>query len=195
MSVYSLLALLITGVIGVASPTDRGRYFLSRYIKLIFIVTVITVFILSGYFTFKQYETWANDPLAQFLLPPYQSLNYFISYSLIQFFAPYLISLVVALLFLKVTLSLNRKSGEIFFEEEEPYLAATSIFLVGHPGWLIYVVALIAVYLLLHTTYYLLQKKSERLPLYYLWAPTAFFVILLNEYWLSTINWWQLLVI
>lgn len=89
--------------------------------------------------------------------------------------------------------ALNKKFGERFFEEEEPYLAALSIFLTGHPGWLVYLVVLITMYFLLHTTYYLLQRKTARLPLYRLWAPIAFFVILLNEFWLGETSFWQLL--
>ena len=192
---FSLVALFVTGMIGVAPLFNRGRYFLKRYSKLFFFAIIAIIFSLGSYYSFRQYGDWLHDPLGKFLLPPYQDPGYFAFYSLIHFFAPHLVSLVFALLILRITTTFNKRSGGIFFEKEEPYLAAVSLFLVGHPGWLIYLIALILIYSLLHTAYYLLQRKTIRLPLYHLWAPTAFFVILINEYWLSNTHWWQLLTI
>ncbi|MDP3991815.1 MAG: hypothetical protein Q8P66_02895 [Candidatus Colwellbacteria bacterium] len=180
-------------MIGIASPFNRGRYFLERYSKLIFLAAVVIIFSLGSYYSLKQYTVWLGDPLTKLLLPPHQDIGYFAFYSLTRFFAPYLISLVFALLILWVAVAANKKSGGIFFEKGEPYLAATSLFLVGHPGWLIYLVALISVYFILHTSYFILRREATRLPLYHLWVPTAFFVILINEYWLSSTYWWALL--
>ncbi|MBI2594725.1 MAG: hypothetical protein HYW38_00465 [Candidatus Colwellbacteria bacterium] len=190
---FTLVALSVTGAIGIASLTNKGRYFLGRYSKLIFLAAIILIFSFSGYFSFKQYEFWLSDPLAKFLLPPYQNLGYFTLYSLIRFFTPYLVSLAFALLLLQTATAFNRKKEGVFFEKEEPYLAAVSLFLVGHPGWLVYLVILILIYFILHTSYFILQRRTARLPLYYLWAPTAFFVIILNEYWISHTPWWGLL--
>lgn len=188
-----MAALLVAGVIGIASLFDQGRYFLRHYIKLIFLASIIIVFSLGSYFSFQQYKSWQDDSLAKFLLPPHQGIDYFVSYSLVHFFAPYLISLIIALLFMRTATIFNRRRGEVFFEKEEPYLAAISFFLVGHPGWLIYLIVLILIYLLIHASRFVIRRQSERLPLYHLWAPTTVFVILLNEYWLSSTQWWPLL--
>ena len=174
---------------------DGGRDFLLRYSWLIFALAAAVVFSIGAYLAFWQYELWQSDPLTRFLLPPYQDINYFIFYSFSRFFAPYLTSLLAALAVLASASLLNRKSGGVFFEKGEPYLAALSVFLVGHPGWLIYLALLIAAYLILHTLYVIRRHESARLPLYHLWAPVAFFVILLNEYWLSHTSWWALLTI
>lgn len=183
---FGLVVLLFTGVIAIASQFKLGRYFLERYLKWIFFSAIVVIFTLNGYLSFKQYEVWLADPLAKFLLPPYQSLNYFVSYAFTHFFMSYSTSLLAALLLLGATIALNKRSGEIFFEKGESYLAALSLFLVGHPGWLIYIIILIAIYLLLHTAYYLLQRERVRLPLYSLWAPVAFFVILFYEWLLPS---------
>ncbi len=191
----SLAALGIAVVLGIASWFELGRFLLRRHIKLIFLAGIFIIFGLTGYAVARQYLLWLHDPLARFLLPPYQDISYFVFYSLTHFFLPYLISVVAALLLLIAAKVLNKKQEEKFFEKEEPYLAALSLFLVGHPGWLIYLVALILAYFILHTSYFILRREAARLPLYRLWAPTAFFVILLNEYWFGQTNWWQLLVI
>ena len=190
---FSLVALFVTGMIGIASLFNRGRYFLKRYSRLIFLAAIVIIFSLGSYYGFRQYTAWLSDPLGKFLLPPYQDIGYFAFYSLTRFFAPYLVSFVFALLILWVAVAFNKKSDGIFFEKEEPYLAAISLFLVGHPGWLIYLIALILIYFILHTSYFILQRRTVRLPLYHLWVPTAFFVILINEYWFSGTHWWQLL--
>ncbi len=191
----SLAALGIAVVLGIASQFELGRFLLRRRIKLIFPAGIFIIFGLIGYEAIRQYLFWLHDPLARFLLPPYQSFNYFGVYTLARFSGPYLISLGLALMILQATKTINRRRGELLFEKEEPYLAATSIFLVGHPGWLIYLIFLLGIYLLWHLVFRLRGAKDIRLPLYRLWAPTAFFVILLNEYWFSQTNWWQLLVI
>lgn len=188
-----LLALLLTGIVGIASQLSVGRYFLERYAKAVFLITIVLVFVLDALRAFGQYKRWLADPLAKFLIPPYQDIGYFALYSFTHFFAPYLFSLLIALLFLAIILMINRKKGGIFFEREEPYLAALPLFLTGHPGWLIYLIVLLGIYLLLHLVNYLKGAAGDRLPLYHLWALTAFFVILLNEYWLAKTNWWTLL--
>ena len=191
----NLAALCIAGILGIAPRFELGRFLFKKHIKLLFLAAVIIIFSLVGYVAARQYLFWLHDPLARFLLPPYQSLNYFVLYALIRFFGSYLISLGLALLFLQAAKVINRRRGGLLFEREEPYLAAASIFLAGHPGWLIYSIFLLVTYLLLHLVFRLKGAKDIRLPLYRLWAPIAFFVILLNMYWSSQTNWWQLLVI
>lgn len=199
MSLYGFFALLVVGLTGIFSQSYQGRKILARRLPGIFLFSIVIIFALAGYFTFKQYLAWSHDSLGQFLLPPHQSFTYFLSYSLVKFFGPYLVSLFVALAFLKLTLDFNKKRGEIFFEKEEPYLAALAFFLVGYPGWFVYLIVLILVYLTLHTSHFILRPGTRRypvrLPLYHLWAPTAFFAILLNEYWLAKMSWWQFLLI
>ncbi|MEX2033369.1 MAG: hypothetical protein WD889_02300 [Candidatus Colwellbacteria bacterium] len=191
----TLAALCVAGVLGIAPRFELGRFLLKKHIRLIFLASVIIIFSLIGYAAVRQYLFWLQDPLARFLLPPYQNFNYFALYALARFFGPYLISLGLALLFLQAAKIINRRRGELLFEQEEPYLAAASIFLTGHPGWLIYSILLLVIYLLLHLVSRLRGAKDIRLPLYRLWAPIAFFVILLNTYWFSQTGWWQLLVI
>lgn len=193
MSLYSFLTLFVTGVLGVLFLFHKGWLILSRHLPAIFVFIVITAFSFDGYLTFKQYEMWLADPLAKFFLPPYQDFGYFTHYAFSSFFVSHLTSLFTALVILAVTSSFNRRVGGIFFEKEEPYLAALSFFLVGYPGWLVYLAALILIYLILHASYLILQRQPVRLPLYHLWVPTSFFVIILDEYWVRHTHWWALL--
>lgn len=190
---YFTFAILF--ILWLASQFRKGRSFLAKFAKLVFGAAILAIFAFLIYLSLEQYQVWLNQPLTKFLLPPYQSIAYFIFFSATRFFAPYLISLVIAILFLILTERLNRKFEERFFEPEEPYFGATALFLLGHPGWFIYFLVLVALYLFLHLVYSLVYFRSTRLSLYHLWLPLALFVILLNKYWFSGTHFWSLLSI
>ena len=179
-----------------ASLFWRRSFGISRLIiKWIFLTAVIWTFILLSYQSYQQFQVWSQNEVSQYLLPPHQSINYFIFYVLARFFAPYLISLAVAVLFLFSAKALNKKYDERFFEPEEPYFGALAIFLSAHPGWLFYVVFIISAYLLIHFYSLLITHYSlQRISLYYLWIPTAIFVIIIQR-WLELLPLWSLLKI
>jgi len=170
----------------------------TRIYKYFFLVAISLFFSFFVFQSFQQYWVWAGNELSKNLLPPYQSANYFIFYVFTRFFAPYLISLAAALVFLFLTKILNKKYGERFFEPEEFYLGASAIFLSGHPGWLFYVVFLLAIYVLIQlfstAKSSILNSKFSpvRVSLYRLWIPTAIFVILIQR-WLELLPIWQIL--
>ena len=118
--------------------------------KYIFLISLFLIFSLLFYQSFKQYQLWSQNEISQYLLPPYRSINYFIFYVFRRIFAPYLISLTVAILFSFTAKLLNKKYEERFFYPEEYYLGALAIFLMSHPGWLFYLIFLIFIYLLIH---------------------------------------------
>ncbi|MFH1346869.1 MAG: hypothetical protein ABIH10_01315, partial [Spirochaetota bacterium] len=163
--------------------------------KYIFIAAISLIFIFFVFQSFQQYWVWAGNELSKNLLPPYQNINYFLFYVFTRFFAPYLISLGAALIFLFSTKILNKKSGERFFYPGEIYIGASAIFLTSHPGWLFYVVFLIIIYLIIHLySLFIIHNSFVRVSLYWLWIPTAIIVIILMN-WLQTLPWWGLLKI
>ena len=139
------------------------------------------------------HSAWQANGFTRSFLPPYTPITYFLLYSGFKFFFPYVLSLVVALLFIFWMKSANRKRGDVFFEKEEPYLAGLGIFLSGHPGWMIYLLAVVFCYLIIHLFQRLKGIKNKRVPLYHLWIPAGLFVILINAFWLSHCSWWLLL--
>ncbi|MEK7553147.1 MAG: hypothetical protein AAB504_00425 [Patescibacteria group bacterium] len=173
----------------------KGRPFGIKVLKVIFIIAIIAVFSLLIYYSYQQYVAWQSVEPSKFLLPPYQAIDYFVKYVGARFFAPYLISLIAAILFLFAAKRLNKKYEERFFEPEELWFGALAIFLVGHPGWLFYFTSLILIYFLIHIFSFLISHFSSfRISLYYLWLPLAIFVILINK-WLVELEVWKLLKI
>ncbi len=171
-----------------------------KLFKYSFIFSIAITFSFIIFQSFQQYWVWQGNELSKNLLPPYQSANYFIFYIFTRFFAPYLISLAVALAFLFSAKILNKKCEEHFFYAEEIYLGASAIFLTSHPGWLFYAILLLIIYVLVQlffaVKYSILNTQclSSRISLYWLWIPTALFVIILMN-WLKTLPWWNLLKI
>ena len=166
-----------------------------RIYEWIFYGAIILIFANSFYLSYSQYKIWKYGPLSEFtkfFLPPHQSINYFIGYSLFNFFATYLVSLVFAFLFLKAVKYYNKKFEEKFFYPEEYYLGALAIFLSGFPGIFIYIISL---FLASALGSLILNKfstlKGERVSFYYLWIPVAIFVIIISRY-LQQLPIWQL---
>ncbi len=197
---FDLLKLKLVNIWEVEPPSAKlFKYFL--------IISIFIVFILLFYQSWQQYQSWSQNEVSKFLLPPYQTINCFIFYAASRIFAPYLISLIAAILFLFSAKALNKKYQERFFYPEEPYFGALAIFLTGHPGWIFYGIAVILIYLLIHLfllIYYKLcsltiersnrlERKPLRISLRYVWLPAAIFVIIIINYWLQTLGWWNLL--
>ncbi len=163
--------------------------------KYFFGAAIVSIFIFLFFQSYQQYLFWLKDDVSKYLLPPYTSISYFIFHVFMKFFAPYLISLMAAALFLLFAKIFNKKYAERFFYPHESYLAASSIFLVGHPGWLFYGIFLIVVYFLTHLySLFIIYNSSRRISLCYLWLPTAIFVILIQR-WLEILPIWQMLKI
>lgn len=162
--------------------------------KCAFILTIILIFTILFFFTYQQYGLWLKNDVSKHLLPPYAGIDYFVFYAFTRFFAPYLISLAAAVLFLFSAKFINKKYGERFFYPEENYFGALSIFVTGHPGWLFYAVFLMVIYLLIHLYSLFIAGNPERLSLYYLWLPAAIFVIIIQN-WLVKLPLWSLLKI
>lgn len=172
------------------------RPFLVKHLTLIVFATSAAVFGWLVFLSIRQHQIWEGYSLTRLFLPPYQDYGYFIFYIFFRFFLPYLISFAVAGLFYWLMVLANKKSDCRFFEKEEPALAFLAVFLVGHPGWIVYFVCIILIYFIWHLVGKLRGEKNIRLPLYYLWLAMAVFVILImmSGLWRMT-PWWGLLEI
>ena len=174
-----------------ATLNDREE----KIFQWFFFGAIVLIFSNSFYLSYLQYKIWKYGPASEFtklFLPPHQSINYFIGYALFHFFAAHLVSLVFTFLFLKAVKYYNKKFEEKFFYPEEYYLGALAIFLSGFPGIFIYIVSL---FLASALGSLILNKfstlKGERVSFYYLWIPTAIFVIIISK-WLTQLPIWQL---
>jgi len=180
---YLLLGILV--LTEAASLYLKGRCFV---FKFLFIGAVILILGWACFQSFQQYQIWSEGAFSKLLLPPHQSIVYFLKYSFTHFFKNYLISLVAGLLFLGLANLLNNRYQKRFFEEEEPYLGALAIFLMGQPLWMVYFTGVMFIGVL--GTLFLrigsrklrfLAASGNRLPFYYFWVPVAIITIIIGK--------------
>jgi hypothetical protein len=178
------------------------RSFLRQYAKTIFFLAIAAVTLLNIYYSRNLYVVWGQSPIMRAMLPPTTPINYFLFYVFIWAFAPYLLSLAAALILMWALKLSNRKSGGKYCETEEPWIAATAIFLCGWPGWLVYLIILIVTYLLAHLLFSVSRRLrrcewiDDRLPLYHLWIPIAACSILISKLWLpGALPFWSKLLL
>lgn len=158
----------------------QERFF--HVVRIVFFASVFIIFIFLFYYSREQFFAWYKaGPPAQYLVPPFTSIGYFLYYVLTRFWASYLASLAAAILFFYAAKKLNKKYQERFFYPEEYYFLALGIFLTGHPGWLFYLFLVLSAYLLISGFKTIILKYKERISFYYLWLPTAILVILISR--------------
>jgi len=140
--------------------------------------------------TFLTYRLWQANPISHYLLPPYQSISYFLSYSFFHFFRPFVFNFFFSLFLFLAMVALNNFFQERFFEKEEPYLAALASFFCFWPTNLIYLFLVLFLGVIFHFLYLIFKWREKkrferRISFYYLWLPLSFFVIIFNHYFVS----------
>lgn len=164
---------------------------LGKFSRLLFFAVIAAVVIYYVYLTYSQYLLWRDSSgIAKYFVPPHRSIIYVIGYHFIRFAMYYMISLLIALIFLFAAKHYNKKFQNRFFEQEEPYLGALVILVLGnrewHYAWILYLILLLVFSALGSAIFCNWLKKMERFPLCWLWLPTAVFAILIGR-WLPVI--------
>jgi hypothetical protein len=146
-----------------------------------FVVSVFLTFFIAGYWMYQQYNLWQTTELSQLFLPPHQPISYFLQYAFTHFWIGSLIAFVASLVGLFGMKLLNRHFQERFLWPAEPWLFATALLLIGHPGWIYYALTIFSAALILVIAHKLLVRTKEfRLSFYWLWLPVAIGVILIS---------------
>ena len=187
MSVLSLAFLIVAMGASFWFKSERRSLVFAgaqKIFKYIFWTAVILVFIFLFYQARQQFLLWQSNAPTSYLIPPYQNISYFLNYAFYTFFAKPVIALLLAIIFLILTMILNKKFQERFFEKEELYFGALGIFLIGYPGLIFYLI----IVLLTGLVGALITKR--RFSAYFLWFPIAIFVILIISIWVKNLSIW-----
>lgn len=154
--------------------------------KTVFFISLAGVFLFYLYLVYARYQDWSADigGIGKYFVPPHTSIFYVFGYEFTRFLIYYLVALAVAVLFLFSAKYLNYRFGGKFFENQEPYLGALSVFLLGHPdwgyAWIYYIAAVLASAVVGSMVMSHWLKKTERFSLYWLWLPIAILVALVR---------------
>jgi hypothetical protein len=171
------------------------RPLLVLYTKRIFLTLVIVLVLFLMYSTRQQFNTWSADSVAQYLLPPFQAIDYFLLYVLFRVWMPFMISAAVTALFLWWAHRYNRRhEGKVFYSDEL-WVVASAILLMSWPGLVVYVLVMVVLFTTVSLSIQAVKGRDFRVSPYYFWIPAALFAILISELWLEHMPVWSLLVI
>jgi hypothetical protein len=163
------------------------RAFLKRAIRLICLGVFVAVVGYWTYISVLQYQAFGSGPLG-YTLHTTEGIRWFFGYVRLHYWNTHLISLIASVLLILIGEYFHKKKGKVFFEDEELYVAALGIFLVGYPALFAYILLML---LLPAIASAMFLKKGERMPLYYFWMPLAIILILLVQFWGANQAWWN----
>jgi len=177
--VASIVILLGTFIFQIRKPSIP----LVLFARWVFWGAGALVFLILCFYSYLQYQAWQANEFTELFFS--EGLGYFTRYVLYRFFGQYIVSFIAAIVFLYAARMYNRRHHENIFYVEEPYLVALSIFLVGHPLWILYLGLTAVLYSLFSIGYNARYRKTRRfetprISFYYGWLPTALFVILMK---------------
>ena len=176
-----MLIVFVILILGLLTPRLSGRLGIpvENLAKYVFYGAIILIFGIQAYWSWQQYSLWKYaGPPASYLLPPHQPISYFYLYAYMQFFNKFVISCFASFIFLLAANILNHRFHRRFFEKEEPYFGALSIFMLGQPLWLFYLPVVLAGGLVVSAYKSYLTHKTYRFSLYYLWMGSAIVLFL-----------------
>ncbi len=158
--------------------------------KFVAFFVVAIEFIRGILFSLTTYFLWKNDAVSQFLLPPYQKINYFLGYVGHRYIIPFFTSLLVAVIIFKLIKFLNNKRGNRFFYDDEYWFVFLGILVVGHPLWVIYIFSALIIGALINFIKIIFSKRNsgdgggEKIifSMRYIWLPLAILILVLNKW-------------
>lgn len=89
-------------------------------------------------YTYAQYIAWLENPVSRYLLPPYQSLDYFAGYIWFHYGLPLAVNLAAAVVWWGILIILKRRSQGLWLDNSEAALGFLTAWLVGWPNILMY---------------------------------------------------------
>jgi hypothetical protein len=161
-------------------------------ILLLFIVFFVYGLTLS-YFQFLSFK---NHPISQFLLPPYQSIFWFLSYIFNHYFKIFFFRIIGGLvnLFLVYFINLIFKNT-IFYKEEYKIIFMTSL-MIDFPLNLLLILFVFFFVFLNHILYFFRLKsfnKDKKISTKTFWLPIVFLFIIINIYIIKNLDYFKFL--
>lgn len=138
-NIYNLSQLIIFGIIFLTSfyfyyfKKDKLKFLINKLIVAALSFSAILAIVK----TINQYYVWSANGLSQLLLPPHQSIKYFIFYVFNRFWLGVLIGAGVSFLFYLFLKFLEKRQSR-FFIEGETRLGFLMALISGWPGFVIF---------------------------------------------------------
>lgn len=181
---FSFIFLLFLTIVYFSKINEERKI---RILKLILAIICFIYLTWSLFLTFLQYKIWQNDALSRYLLPPYQKINYFLSYAYFHFWRDLVYRFLGVILTISFFLLLNFVfKRDIFYKEEKIFVSSILLFYF-FPYNLLLIFLAFFVLLLLIMVAILKQKKliHQRFSLKNYWPLLAWLFLLLSPFILT----------
>ena len=137
-----------------------------NFLKFIIYIFSGAIIFQSIFSTILNWWLWSKQGITQQLLPPHSPIAYVLKYSWQHYLFEPVITILSALIIFKIITSLNKKFNNVFFYDEEPYLAALGILTTGWPNCLIYLSLVLFLGMVFHFVilcfYQIINWKAKR---------------------------------
>lgn len=169
------------------------KYIRQRSISIRFIrygiFLLMSVFIVTSYFSFSiQYDTWKSSVPGKYLLPPYQPIDYFYSYSAYHFIFPYILDVAISFAWVFYLILLAKYSNKRFLDEKEIHLGFFTALVAGWPNFIFYIFILFGLIVLKQVFNYFILKKRELIPIAPYMMLASLIVMILSLYFLDRLG-------
>ena len=137
-----------------------------NFLKFIIYIFSGAIIFQSIFSTILNWWLWSKQGITQQLLPPHSPIAYVLKYSWQHYLFEPVITILSALIIFKIITSLNKKFNNVFFYDEEKYLAALGILTTGWPNCLIYLSLVLFLGMVFHFVilcfYQIINWKAKR---------------------------------
>lgn len=182
--------IITVGILGVLGGAQIFlRSFLAHYIKKIYKISIGIILLYAGYQTYVQFIDWKGS----YLLPPHTPISYFILYTFSRIWISKLIAIISGYVLYRVMEKMNtRKNNQLFFNDEL-YIAATTVSIMGYPEIVLFIPIFFIVFIMGSIIGTLIYGKNHRTSSYYIWFWAGVCVILCVEYAMQGTSVWNAL--
>jgi len=173
----SLIINLILIIIFIFSKEIFHRWLLP--IILVILILLLAHSLILSYF---QYLVFKSHPLSQYLLPPYQNINYFLGFVFYHYFRNFYFRLVGTLLNFFIMLILNSLFKKTLFYEREYNIILIVSLLIDFPFNLLLIPLNLFIIMFLHIQNLIFKKNSpfQKISAQNYWLIISLFIIIIN---------------
>lgn len=173
----SLIINLILIIIFIFSKEIFHRWLLP--IILVILILLLAHSLILSYF---QYLVFKSHPLSQYLLPPYQNINYFLGFVFYHYFRNFYFRLVGALLNFLIMFILNSLFKKTLFYEREYNIILIVSLLIDFPFNLLLIPLNLFIIMFLHIQNLIFKKNSpfQKISAQNYWLIISLFIIIIN---------------
>ena len=133
-----------------------------KCLRIVFFSFAGIIILRSFVLTFLNYWLWSQQLITRQLLPPNSPISYVLKYSWQHYFFASIVTIIFALIVFWGIKSLNKKFNNVFFYDEEPYLASFGILVTGWPNCLIYLSSVLVLGILFHFLFLCFNFNKRR---------------------------------